>query len=137
MDYREAAARKIIELEKLENENVNLESAVALALEYPSSELITPGFIQELHELSIEKNKWGWANNCRRAAIGYANEYPLHEDMEFMTHILCDEYNKYGNVDEFVKKLCNLHPFRDGNGRTSRLTYLALTKRNCLIDFKP
>ena len=122
-------------MEKLENENVNLEDAVELALDYPG-ELMSPGFIQELHELSIDEEKWGWANNIRRCAIGYG-EYPVHEDMEFMTHILCDEYNKYGNVDEFVKKLCNLHPFRDGNGRAARLTYLALTKRNCLIDFKP
>ena len=126
--------QKIIEFEKLENEHVNLQKAVEIALDYPG-DLMTSGFIQELHELATNKTKWGWANGIRRAAIGFASEYPVYEDMEFMTQILCDEYNKLKDVDGFVKKLCHLHPFRDGNGRTSRLVYLALTKKDCLINF--
>ncbi len=114
----------------------------ALSKEWP--QFITYDFVLELHERMFTSTKIGIAGKLKETSIiiaggGYdITTLPHHKSEEFLKQ-LCERTNRslieardrstssmFLTVAEFVSDFLAIHPFQDGNGRTSRIlsTYL-------------
>lgn len=125
--------------ESLKNTN-DLEIKKKISLLIKNNKMLTEEFIIELAD-TINKHTDFISNGYRTTGdnVLFDGKYPIEKSKnipEMMKKLLYDYYNTWKDLDIFEKEarfnieFLRIHPFEDGNGRTSRL----LLNYNLLIQ---
>ncbi|MFG1515871.1 mobile mystery protein B [Halobacteriovorax sp. ZH2_bin.1] len=130
-EERQGLKSKIIdtmgELDELEEKNIEkgllwLRNKKTIELE----DVLSSSFLCELHK-KLFGDVWDWAGRYRTTArnIG-VDHYNIHKELNdlFENVKTWIEYQSYSNAEiiaRFHHKLVYIHPFPNGNGRTSRI----------------
>jgi Fic family protein len=108
-------------------------------LKAPASFRLTPATIAELNRLAVE-GLVPTAGRLRERSdleiAGSRHVLPPHEDVRALVADACDEVHAHWGEDPMflaayiLWRICWIHPFDDGNGRTARaVSYLVLSVR--------
>lgn len=109
-----------------EAEQTNIAAGTAWAHRQRRRDILTEAFIKQLHGRMFG-DVWAWAADCRRTERNIGVD-PVHIPVELRTALDDARYwveNKTYPPDEIAVRLHHrlvaIHPFPNGNGRTTRL----------------